>query len=245
VNAVYAITASAVFYVFRTLVGIPIPSNAGGMRPLEIIATEGSIVNALPPAAVCGGNVETSQRLVDVLYKALAGALPWQIPAASQGTMNNVTFGGIDPRTSLPFAYYETVAGGMGARPTMDGLSGIHTHMTNSMNTPVEALEHAYPVRLQRYSLRPHSGGRGKWCGGNGVIRDFRFLARAQITVLSDRRRFRPYGLNGGEDGRPGINEIIRRDGKVEQTPSKFTLWLEPGDTLSIQSPGGGGWGKP
>src|SRR5262249_45163243 len=146
INAVYAITASVVFYIFRTLVGLTIPSNAGGMRPLKIIAPEGTIVNARPPAAVCGGNVETSTRIVDVLYKCLAKAMPLVIPAASQGTMNNFTFGGVDPRTGQPVAYYETVSGGMGARPTMDGLSGIHTHMTNSMNTPVEALEHSYPV---------------------------------------------------------------------------------------------------
>src|SRR3989442_2918558 len=195
VNAVYAITASAVFYVFRTLVGVSIPSNAGGMRPLEVIAPEGTVANARPPAAVCGGNVETSQRIVDVLYKCLADALPDRIPAASQGTMNNFTFGGIDPRTNRPVAYYETVSGGMGARPTMDGLSGVHTHMTNSMNTPIEALEHAYPVRLLRYSLRRHSGGRGKWRGGDGVIREIRFLTKAQVTLLSDRRKFGPYGL--------------------------------------------------
>src|SRR5207253_3060617 len=153
VNAVYAITASAVFYVFRTLVAVSIPSNAGGMRPLEVIAPEGTIVNARPPAAVCGGNVETSQRIVDVLYKCLADAMPDRIPAASQGTMNNLAFGAIDPRTRHPVAYYETVSGGMGARPTMHGLSGVHTHMTNSLNTPVEALEHTYPVRVLRYSL--------------------------------------------------------------------------------------------
>jgi N-methylhydantoinase B len=244
VNAVYSITASVVFYVFRTLVGLSIPSNAGGMRPLEIIAPEGTIVNARPPAAVCGGNVETSQRIADVLYKALAAAIPDRIPAASQGTMNNVTFGGIDPRTNQTFAYYETVAGGMGARPTMDGISGVHTHMTNSMNTPVEALEHAYPVRLLRYSLRRSSGGAGKWRGGDGVIRDFRFLTRAQITVLSDRRRFPPYGLNGGDAGERGVNEVIRRTGDIGELPSKFTMWLEAGDTLSIRTPGGGGWGK-
>jgi N-methylhydantoinase B len=244
VNAVYAITASVVFYVFRTLVGLSIPSNAGGMRPLEIIAPEGTIVNARPPAAVCGGNVETSQRIVDVLYKALSKALPDRIPAASQGTMNNFTFGAIDPRTGRPVAYYETVSGGMGARPTMNGISGIHTHMTNSMNTPVEALEHAYPVRLLRYSLRPRSGGEGKWRGGDGVIRELRFLTRAQITVLSDRRKFPPYGLQGGEPGHPGKNIVHRRDGATEILPSKFTQWLESGDILSIQSPGGGGWGK-
>src|SRR5262245_18982461 len=197
VNAVYAITASAVFYVFRTLVAAAIPSNAGGMRPLEIVAPEGTIVNARPPAAVCGGNVETSQRIVDVLYKCLAEAIPDRVPAASQGTMNNFTFGGIDPRTKQSVAYYETVSGGMGARPTLDGLSGVHTHMTNSLNTPVEALEHAYPIRVMKYSLRRASGGDGKWRGGDGVVRDIRFLTKAQITLLSDRRKFAPYGLRG------------------------------------------------
>jgi N-methylhydantoinase B len=245
INAVYAITASAVFYVFRTLVGVAIPSNAGGMRPLKIIAPEGAVVNARLPAAVCGGNVETSQRIVDVLYKCLAEAAPDRIPAASQGTMNNFTFGGIDPRTGRTVAYYETVSGGMGARPTMDGLSGVHTHMTNSLNTPIEALEHAYPIRVTRYSLRPRSGGRGQWRGGDGVIREVRFLTKAQITLLSDRRKFPPYGLRGGEPGAPGANVLIRRDGKREELPSKFTAWAQPGDMLSIQTPGGGGWGKP
>jgi N-methylhydantoinase B len=244
VNAVYAITASVVFYVFRTLVGLAIPSNAGGMRPLRIVAPEGTIVNARPPAAVCGGNVETSQRIVDVLYKCLAQAMPDRIPAASQGTMNNVTFGGIDPRTHQPVAYYETVSGGMGARPTMDGLSGVHTHMTNSMNTPVEALEHAYPVRMLRYSLRRRSGGDGKYRGGDGVIREMRFLAKAQVTVLSDRRRYKPFGLNGGEPGQSGVNLVIRKDGRKEELRSKFTTWLESGEILSIQTPGGGGWGR-
>jgi N-methylhydantoinase B len=244
VNAVYAITASAVFYVFRTLVDVSIPSNAGGMRPLEIIAPEGTVVNARPPAAVCGGNVETSQRIVDVLYRCLADAMPERIPAASQGTMNNFTFGGIDPRTSQPVAYYETVSGGMGARPTMDGLSGVHTHMTNSLNTPVEALEHAYPIRVARYSLRRGSGGRGKWRGGDGVIREVRFLAKAQVTLLSDRRKFGPYGLHGGEQGTCGSN-ILTRDGTRQELPSKFTTWVGPGDVLSIETPGGGGWGEP
>lgn len=243
VNAVYAITASAVFYVFRTLVSVSIPSNAGGMRPLEIIAPEGSIVNARPPAAVCGGNVETSQRIVDVLYKCLAEALPWRIPAASQGTMNNFTFGGIDPRTGAPVAYYETVSGGMGARPGLDGLSGVHTHMTNSLNTPVEALEHAYPVRVVRYALRRGSGGSGKSRGGDGVIREVRFLTKVQITLLSDRRKFRPYGLHGGEPGAAGSNVLLRR-GVAESLPSKITTWAEPDDILSIQTPGGGGWGR-
>jgi len=244
VNAVYAITASAVFYVFRTLVGVSIPSNAGGMRPLEIIAPEGTIVNARPPAAVCGGNVETSQRIVDVLYKCLAEAVPDRIPAASQGTMNNFTFGGIDPRTGNPVAYYETVSGGMGARPTLDGLSGVHTHMTNSLNTPIEALEHAYPIRVVRYSLRSGSGGRGKFRGGDGVIRELRFLTKAQVTLLSDRRRFSPYGLHGGEGGVAGRNILIRNSGVAEDLPSKFTTSVQPGDVLLIETPGGGVWGS-
>jgi N-methylhydantoinase B len=245
INAVYAITASAVFYVFRTLVDVPIPSNAGGMRPLQIIAPPGTIVNARPPAAVCGGNVETSQRIVDVLYKCLAQALPDRIPAASQGTMNNLTFGGIDPRTREPFAYYETVCGGMGARPGMNGISGIHTHMTNSMNTPVEAFEHDYPCRIVRYGLRKNSGGAGKHSGGEGVVREIQFLSRAQVTVLSDRRQVAPYGLSGGEPGKTGRNRIIRANGESEDLSSKCEFWVGPGDTLSIETPGGGGWGPP
>jgi N-methylhydantoinase B len=158
--------------------------------------------------------------------------------------MNNFTFGSVDPRTKQPVAYYETVSGGMGARPTMDGLSGVHTHMTNSMNTPVEALEHAYPIRLLRYSLRPNSGGRGEFCGGDGVIREIQFLAKAQVTLLSDRRKFAPYGLNGGEAGALGSNTLTRSGGKKEELPSKFTTWVQDGDILSIQTPGGGGWGK-
>jgi N-methylhydantoinase B len=245
VNAVYAITASVVFYVFRTLVDAPIPSNAGGMRPISIIAPEGTIVNARPPAAVCGGNVETSQRIVDVLYKCLAQALPHKIPAASQGTMNNLTFGGVHPETHQPLAYYETVCGGMGARPGLDGLSGIHTHMTNSLNTPVEALEHAYPIRVERYSLRKQSGGKGKSRGGDGVVRQMRFLGRTQVTVLSDRRKFQPYGLSGGAPGQTGRTVVIRKNGVAEELPGKVTLWLDAGDMLSIETPGGGGFGQP
>jgi len=243
VNSVYAITASAVFYVFRTLVDVAIPSNAGGMRPIQIIAPGGTIVNANPPAAVCGGNVETSQRIVDVLYKCLAVAIPDRVPAASQGSMNNLTFGGVDPRTGKPFAYYETVCGGMGARPNANGISGIHSHMTNSMNTPVEALEHDYPVRVQRYGLRRESGGGGRYRGGDGVIRQLEFLTRAQVTLLSDRRRIAPYGLQGGKEGRAGRNAITRRGGNTVELESKSTLWADAGDVLTIETPGGGGWG--
>ncbi len=244
VNAVYAITASVVFYVFRTLVPVPIPSTEGGMRPLEIVAPEGTVVNARPPAAVSGGNVETSQRIVDVLYRCLAQALPRTIPAASQGTMNNVTFGGTVPGTGQPFAYYETIAGGMGARPGMDGISGVHTHMTNSMNTPIEAIEYAYPVRIEQYGLRPASGGEGRWRGGDGIVREIRFLVPTQLTLLSDRRRSVPYGLNGGKPGQAGRNRLRRRNGSIEELPSKFTTRAVVGDVLSIETPGGGGWGR-
>jgi len=187
--------------------------------------------------------VETSQRIVDTLLRALARALPQRVPAASQGTMNNVSFGGVDPRTLRAFAYYETIAGGMGARPGRDGISGIHTHMTNSLNTPVEVLEHVYPVRVRRYSLRPGSGGRGRWRGGDGIVREIEFLTAVEASLLSDRRRIGPYGLAGGGPGARGKNLLIRR-GRKRTLPSKTSLHVERGDVLRIESPGGGGWGK-
>src|SRR6266705_240024 len=171
-NAVFAITYSATYYVFRCLLPEDAPANAGFMRPISVHAPERTVVNASAPAAAAAGNVETSQRIVDVLLRALAEAIPDRIPAASSGTMNNLTMGGIDPRTREPFAYYETIAGGMGARPNADGLSGVHTHMTNSLNTPVEALEYAYPFRVRQYSYRPNSGGEGKFRGGDGLVRE-------------------------------------------------------------------------
>ena len=243
VNAVFAITYSATFYVFRCLLGENVPACAGLMDPIEVRAPEGSVVNARPPAAVAAGNVETSQRIVDVLLRALAKALPQRIPAASSGTMNNLSFGGIDPRTGQPFAYYETIAGGMGARPTADGLSGVHTHMTNSLNTPIEALESAYPVRVRRYSLRRGSGGSGTFRGGDGIVREIEFLTEVRGSILSDRRRFRPYGLEGGKPGRPGINEVTVQ-GRKRRLAGKTTFALPAGATLKIETPGGGGWGK-
>lgn len=243
VNAVMAITQSAVFYVFRCLLQEDVPACAGLMRPIEVVAPEGSIVNALPPAAVAGGNVETSQRIVDVLLRALARALSERIPAASCGSMNNVSFGGVDPRTGSPFAYYETVAGGMGARPTADGLSGVHTHMTNSLNTPIEALETALPVRVRRYLLRRGSHGTGKFRGGDGIIRELEFLTPVRGTVLSDRRRFPPYGLAGGKPGKLGKNELVL--GKRSITlASKANFSAPKGAVLRIETPGGGGWGE-
>src|SRR5215467_1020222 len=196
INAVEAITVSAVSYVFRCLVGAEVPASAGLMEPIEVIAPRGTVVNANPPASVAGGNVETSQRIVDVLFKALAEALPDRIPAASQGTMNNLTIGGIDTRSGQEFSYYETVAGGMGARPALDGMSGVHTHMTNSLNTPAEALEYAYPLRVCEYRLRRDSGGRGKQRGGDGVVREIETLVLARMSLLADRRKRGPYGLN-------------------------------------------------
>jgi N-methylhydantoinase B len=261
INAVEAITYSACFYVFRCLLREDVPATAGLMRPIQLIAPEGTVVNARPPAAVAGGNVETSQRIVDVLLRALAQALPQHIPAASSGTMNNLTIGGMDdrhsagvPRSSLPlaragpaipFAYYETVAGGSGASAAHDGVSGVHTHMTNSLNTPAEALEYSYPLRVMKYALRAGSGGEGKHRGGDGIVREMEVLADATVTLLADRRKFRPYGLAGGEDGAPGRTEILRADGSTELMPSKGSTRLRRGERVRIETPGGGGWGVP
>jgi len=244
VNAVRAIAESAVFYVFRCLLGEQVPATSGLMRSIRVIAPGGTIVNARPPAAVAGGNVETSQRMVDVLLRALARALPDRIPAASQGTMNNLTLGGADPRRDgAPFAYYETIAGGMGARPGKDGASGVHTHMTNSLNTPVEALEHACPVRVQRYALRRGSGGAGEFQGGAGIIREIELLVDAQVGLLCDRRKLPPYGLYGGAPGAKGRITLTQR-GRKRQLPSKCSLYLPAGAILSMETPGGGGWGR-
>ena len=246
INAVEAITVSAVSYVFRCLLAGDVPASAGLMSPIEVIAPKGTVVNAVHPAAVAGGNVETSQRIVDVLFKALAKALPNKIPAASQGTMNNLTIGGIDPRPGSlgrEFSYYETVAGGMGARPEQDGMNAIHTHMTNSLNTPAEALEYAYPLRVREYKIRKSSGGKGKRKGGDGVIREIETLAPARMSLLADRRKRGPYGLSGGADGKPGSAEIIR-DGRARKLGSKGSWELQAGDRIRIESPGGGGFGS-
>jgi N-methylhydantoinase B len=252
VNAVRAITLSACFYVLRCLLGEDAPATEGILRPLTLHTPEGSIVNARPPAAVAGGNVETSQRIVDVLMRALAKAVPERVPAASAGTMSNVTIGGIDRRagegagggTGEAFAYYETAAGGMGARPGMDGISGVHTHMTNSLNTPVEALEYAYPFRVRRYGYRYGSGGEGKFRGGDGLIREVELLTDAEVTLLADRRKFRPYGLEGGGDGAAGRAVVTKAEGGEEiELPGKCSLQLKQGDVLRIETPGGGGYG--
>jgi N-methylhydantoinase B len=243
INAVEAITVSAVSYVFRCLVGGEVPASAGLMEPIEVIAPAGTVVNANPPASVAGGNVETSQRIVDVLFKALAQALPDRIPAASQGTMNNLTIGGIDSRTGVEFSYYETVAGGMGARPSLDGMRGVHTHMTNSLNTPAEALEYAYPLRVCEYRLRRGSGGKGKQRGGDGVVREIETLVPARMSLLADRRKRAPYGLHGGSDGKPGSGFIIRGN-RSQKISAKGSHELKAGDRIRLETPGGGGLGR-
>ncbi|MFB3041032.1 MAG: hydantoinase B/oxoprolinase family protein [Candidatus Poribacteria bacterium] len=243
VNAIYGITLSAVFYVFRCLAGYDIPSNSGCLAPIRVIAPEGTIVNARFPAAVAGGNVETSQRIVDVLLGSLAKACPGRIPAASSGTMNNVTIGGYDPFRKRDFAYYETIGGGMGARPDRDGIDAIHTHMTNTMNTPIEAIETTYPMQVEQYAIRQNTGGKGKFCGGNGIVRSIRLLSEAQVTILSERRKLTPYGLNGGQPGKVGRNVLIRKDEKIE-LPGKTTFTARNGDIVQIETPGGGGYGN-
>jgi N-methylhydantoinase B len=211
--------------------------------PIEVITPPRSVVDAEPPAAVAAGNVETSQRIVDTLLRALSTAIPERIPAASQGTMNNFTVGGVGP-DGAPFAYYETIAGGMGARSSADGLDGIHTHMTNSLNTPTEALESFYPLRVRRYSLRRNSGGAGAYRGGTGIVREIELLCDAQFSLLSDRRRFAPYGLAGGLAGKRGESSWLKGDGESMALPGKCTVNARAGDAVRISTPGGGGWGK-
>ncbi len=241
-NAPFAVTLSASYYVLRCLTDPGAPPNAGAYRALRVRAPEGSLLRPRPGAAVAAGNVETSQRIVDVLFKALAEPLGDRVPAQSQGTMNNVTLGA---EGRGHFSYYETIAGGEGALPFRDGMDGVHTHMTNTRNTPVEALELAYPLRVEEYRLIAHSGGDGLHRGGDGVRRTVRLLAPAgTVSVISDRRRHAPAGLAGGSDGRTGRNQLVR-GGHVTELPGKVTLAVRRGDRIVIETPGGGGWGAP
>jgi N-methylhydantoinase B len=248
VNAVAAITESAVRYVVRVVaervLGQELPAGGGDMSAVRVVAPEGTVVAARPPASVAGGNVEASQRITDALLLALSQALPSLAAAQSQGTMNNLTVGGLDPRTGEPFAYYETVGGGMGGGADGAGLSAVHVHMSNSLNTPVEALEHAYPFRVRQYSILRGTGGNGRHPGGDGLRRDLQLLVPAEVTLLTERRRLSPRGLAGGGNGAPGRNVLIRGREELE-LPAKVTRRLEPGDVISIRSPGGGGWGAP
>jgi N-methylhydantoinase B/oxoprolinase/acetone carboxylase alpha subunit len=244
VNANYAVVLSATAYVFRCLLDEQVPFTAGLIRPVTLIAPAGTVVNALPPAAMAAGNVETSQRVTDVLLGALAKAVPDRIPAASSGTMNNLSFGGWDAARRRPFAYYETIAGGMGAGYENPGHSATHTHMTNSWNTPTEALEHQYPVRVRRYSIRRGSGGAGKHAGGDGIVREIEFLSPAEVTILSDRRLAQPYGLAGGRAGKAGRNSVIRGT-RTHAIAAKTKFAADAGDVLRVETPGGGGFGRP
>jgi N-methylhydantoinase B len=243
-NAVPSIVRSAVHYVFRCLVPEDVPFNAGCMRPVRVVIPEGCLLNARPPAPVAGGNVETSQRVVDVLLGALARALPERIPAASQGTMNNLALGGIDPLTGAPFSYYETIAGGVGGGPSGPGPSGTHSHMTNSLNTPIEALERSLPLRVTSYTVRRASGGAGRNDGGDGVVREIEALARARATLLTERRSSGPPGARGGSPGTPGRNRLRRAGARREVAlTARAEVDLGPGDRLRVDTPGGGGWG--
>ncbi len=243
VNAVESVTTSAMIYVFQCLLGDDFPINHGSYQPLRLVSRPGSIVNARHPAAVAAGNVETSQRIVDVLLGALGQAMPDRIPAASCGSMNNVAIGGRH-MSGGEFTYYETIGGGMGGHGRGPGLSGIHTHMTNTMNTPVEALEHSYPFQITHYGLRPASGGNGRGRGGAGIVRGYRFLSEATVSLLTERRRTAPYGLCGGNPGKRGENILIRNGEKGKKIPGKTTCQVFPGDRLVIKTPGAGGWGK-
>jgi N-methylhydantoinase B len=243
-NAVYAITVSAVHYVLRCLAPENVPLSAGLMKVVNVSAPSGTVVNASFPAATAGGNVETSQRIVDVLLRALAEALPEVIPAASSGTMNNVSIGGIHPSTQQPFTYYETIGGGMGGGPNGPGDSGIHTHMTNSLNTPIEALERYYPVRVREYRIRKGSGGRGVSRGGEGIVRSLEMLTNCHFTILSERRKHSPYGLRGGTAGKKGMNFLHPKEGRSRRLRGKISTPLERGDIVTVETPGGGGWRK-
>jgi len=244
VNAVPPVVEAACYYVFLTLLAEDYPINQGCFRPLTVLTRAGSLLNPRFPAPVAAGNVETSQRLVDVVLGALAQALPGLIPAASQGTMNNVAFGGVHPDSGREFTYYETLGGGTGGHPGGPGISGLHSHMTNTRNTPIEVLEHDYPVIVEQYAWRANSGGAGRHPGGLGLIRDFRFLAEVSVSLLTERRRHPPYGLAGGDPGACGENLLITAGGQKETLPGKVNLTLPAGSLLSIRTPGGGGWGK-
>lgn len=244
INAPEAVTISAVLYTIRCIVGDQAPPNQGCLRPISIRTPKKSLVNPVPPGGVSGGNVETSQRITDVLFAAFAKALPETMPAPSQGTMNNLLIGGHDLGRDKPFVYYETIAGGMGARPDKDGISGIHTHMTNTMNTPIEALEFAFPLRLKQYAIRRGSGGPGKFNGGDGLIRDVEFLGPARVTLLSERRKLPPPGSKGGSHAHPGENVLFKSGYEEIKLSGKETIDVSSGDILSIRTPGGGGWGN-
>lgn len=242
-NAVAQVTESACYYAVRSLAPLDAPTNEGCYRPVHIALPKKSLVNASDPRAVSAGNVEVSQRITDVALKALSKALPDLIPAASSGTMNNITIGGYDSRRNRSYAYYETLAGGAGGGPHQAGRSGVHTHMTNTLNTPVEAIPLAYPFSIERYELRTGSGGRGKNAGGEGLVREYLFSEPATVTIISERRKLQPWGLAGGDDGASGINRLIRANQEEYELAARETVQVDAGDRIIIETPGGGGFG--
>lgn len=243
VNAVMGVTFSAVSFVVRSLIKGDVPTNEGFYSVISVNAPEGTLVNPLKPAPVGGGNVETSQRITDVVFRALANALPQLVPAAGSGTMMNLMMGGSLPNGGY-WAYYETIGGGTGGRPGKPGVSGVHVNMTNTLNTPIEVAERQYPILFTAYRIREGSGGVGKYRGGDGLIRAFKVLAPTRLSIMAERFRTRPWGLWGGGDGEPGRVRVIRVNRSVEELPSKVTVDLEPGDEVIIETPGGGGWGS-
>jgi N-methylhydantoinase B/oxoprolinase/acetone carboxylase alpha subunit len=239
VNAVEAVTVSAVAFALRSVTDPTIPANGGTMRPVTVVAPPGSVVAARPPAAVGAGNVEVSQRIADVCLGALAAATPSRVGAAGQGTMNNVLVGGRE------WVYYETVGGGQGGRPGKPGMNGVHTAMTNTRDTPVEALERALPMRVRRYALRTRSGGAGAYPGGDGIARELEVLEPATLSLVTERRDSRPWGLEGGAPGAPGENWLLPAgdESRAERLPDKCTVQLAPSDVVRVLTPGGGGYG--
>jgi len=240
-NTVLAVTMSACYYVVLCLIKEDILINSGCFSPINVIAPKDTLVNASRPAPVAGGNVETSQRITDIILGAMAKALPNEIPAASQGTMNNIMIGGKKSDGTM-YSYYETLGGGMGAAPDANGLSGVHVHMSNTRNTPIEALEMQFPLQIIKYSLISGSGGSGKFCGGDGLLREYEFKEKATVTVLSERRKQPPRGLHGGSSGRRGENSLILANGQRISLPGQFTREVNSGDRLRIETPGGGGY---
>lgn len=245
VNAVAPMCWSSIFYSLKLLTDASLPPNAGVLRPVTVHIPKGCFLDAQRPAAVCAGNTETTQRLADTILKGFAQIAPDRIAAASNGTMNLIGIGGTDPRTGKAYTYIETSGGGQGGRPMGPGMSGVHANMSNTLNTPIESLEISYPLRCLRYELREGSGGAGLNPGGDGIIRAIQIIGHdARVSLQTDRRRFAPYGLHGGEEGAKGRNWSVSRDGTAEERPAKGSMTLQDGETLVLETPGGGGWGR-